>query len=234
MKTWLLVAAERREFEGLLNRFRAESGQGRRLDWPGVRFAWEIEWKEDRWLLVANGPGPALVNQALGTRALAPVLATRRQLDGIVSTGFCGALDPALRIGEIVVAGDIPIESDRRFVHGRIHTSNRVAVTQEAKRKLRVQTGAVAVEMEADAVRHKAAEWGIPFGCVKVVSDTAASDLPLDFNKYRSAAGDFSRTRIALGAMARPFSALPRLMALDRDCRRAAGALGDFFANCRF
>jgi hypothetical protein len=92
----------------------------------------------------------------------------------------------------------------------------------------------VAVEMEADAVRDKADEWGVPFGCVKVVSDTAAGDLPLDFNRYRSASGDFSRARIALGAMARPFSVLPRLMAFDRDCQRASKALGDFFANCRF
>jgi len=225
VKTWLLVAAERREFDGLLNRVRAERGEVARLDWPDVRFACEVKWKEDRWLLAANGPGPVLVKRALSVR---------REVDGMVSTGFCGALDPALRIGEIVVAGDIPIYSDRPFIQGRIHTSNVVAVTSETRRELRVQTGAVAVEMEADAVRCKAAEWGVPFGCVKVVSDMAAGDLPLDFNRYRSASGDFSRTRIALGAMARPFSVLPRLMAFDRDCRRASEALGDFFANCRF
>jgi hypothetical protein len=88
--------------------------------------------------------------------------------------------------------------------------------------------------MEAAAVKNKAEEWGVPFLCVRVVSDTAADDLPLDFNRYRNGNGDFSRSRIALAAMARPFSVMPRLIELDRNCRRAAHALGDFLADCRF
>ena len=58
--------------------------------------------------------------------------------------------------------------------------------------------------------------------------------LPLDFNRYRNARGDFSRTRIALAAMARPFTVMPQLIEFDRNCRRAADALGDFLADCRF
>ncbi|MEQ1884676.1 MAG: hypothetical protein ABL967_06415 [Bryobacteraceae bacterium] len=224
MKTWLLVAAERREFEGLLNRFRAASSAVNSLEWPGVRFAAEVEWNGNRWWLVANGPGPELVNRAL---------AIGKDVDGIVSTGFCGGLDPALRIGEIVVSGDLEIPTASPVTHGRIYTHHMVASTKEAKRKLRVQTGAVAVEMEADAVKQKASEWGIPFGCVKVVSDTANQDMPLDFNRYRSPSGDFLRTRIALAAIARPFTVMPRLMELDRNCRKASTALGDFFANCK-
>ncbi|MEQ1945774.1 MAG: hypothetical protein ABL995_01195 [Bryobacteraceae bacterium] len=224
MKTWLLVAAERREFDGLLARFQAAASAVKPLDWPAVRFAAEVQWKGDRWWLIANGPGPELVNRAL---------AIGRDVDGVVSTGFCGGLDPALRIGEIVVSGDLEFSTDHPVTHGRIYTHHMVASTKEAKRKLRVQTGATAVEMEADAVKQKASEWGIPFGCVKVVSDTALEDMPLDFNRYRSPSGDFSRTRIALAAMARPFTVMPRLMELDRNCRTASEALGDFFANCK-
>jgi len=220
VRTWLLVAAERRELEGVLRRSPAAT----KLEWPGAKFARAAEWKGDRWWMVASGPGPRLVERALGEK---------KDVNGIISTGFCGALDPALRVGDIVVGGDAEVASGAPFVRGEIFSVDRVAVTAVEKRELRNRTGAVAVEMEAAAAKSKAAEWGVPFMCIRVVSDTAADDLPLDFNRFRDADGNFSRTRIALAAMARPFSAMPGLMELDRNCRRAAQALGDFLADCR-
>ena len=221
MRTWLLVAAERRELEGVLLRL----GTAKKLEWPGARFARAAEWKGDRWWMVASGPGPRLVEKAL---------AEKKNVNGIISTGFCGALDPALQVGNIVVWGDAAVASDAPFARGEIFSSDRVAVTASEKRALRNRTGAIAVDMEAAAVKSKAAEWGVPFMCIRVVSDTAADDMPLDFNRFRNADGNFSRTRIALAAMARPFSAMPGLMELDRNCRRASRALGDFLADCRF
>jgi adenosylhomocysteine nucleosidase len=174
-----------------------------------------------RWELIANGPG-RLAAQALGEK---------RNVDGIVSTGFCGALDPALRIGDIIISSR-EVSSPRPFVRGEILSVDRVAVTAAEKRALRERTGAAAVEMEAGSVEAKAREWGVPFRCVKVVSDIAAEDMPLDFNLYRDAQGRFSRGRIALAAMARPFSVMPRLLWLDQNCRTAAERLGEFFADC--
>jgi len=92
----------------------------------------------------------------------------------------------------------------------------------------------VAVDMETATIRKKAAEWDLPFLCIRAVSDRAGDTLPLDFNRYRDARGDFSRTRIALAAVARPFTVMPQLIEFDRNCRRAADALGDFLADCRF
>jgi adenosylhomocysteine nucleosidase len=108
-----------------------------------------------------------------------------------------------------------------------------VAVTAAEKRDLRDRTGAIAVEMESAAVAAKAREWGVPFRCIKVVSDTAREDMPLDFNRYRDAAGRFSRGRIALAALGHPFSAIPGLLQLDRNCRKAAEKLGEFLADCQ-
>jgi adenosylhomocysteine nucleosidase len=204
--TWLIVAAETREFTGIMERTGAPN---------------------DRWMLAANGPGPRLVVEAIDQ-----ALRERRQVDGIVSTGFCGALDPLLGIGDIVVSGD-GVASPRPFVRGQILSLDRVAVTAEEKRNLHEATGAVAVEMESDAVALKARELGVPFRCIKVVSDTAAEDMPLDFNQYRDSAGRFSRPRIAFGAMFRPFTAIPALLRLDRNCRHAADKLGEFFADCQ-
>src|SRR5258708_34318713 len=57
VRTWLLIAAERRELEGLLKRFGAAS----KLPWDNAKFAREANWKGDRWWMVANGPGSKLV-----------------------------------------------------------------------------------------------------------------------------------------------------------------------------
>jgi nucleoside phosphorylase len=118
-------------------------------------------------------------------------------------------------------------------VRGEILSLDRVAVTAAEKRGLRERTGAAVIEMESAAVAAKAREWGLPFRCIKVVSDTAAEDMPLDFNLYRDSAGRFSRSRIALAALRRPFSAIPGLLRLDRNCRHAADKLGEFFADCQ-
>jgi adenosylhomocysteine nucleosidase len=201
--TVLVVGAEAREFSGILRRASAK-----KLDWPGAAFSREITWKNDRWLLIANGPGARLVGRAL---------AAKRDVDRILSVGFCGALDPALRVGDIVGAEGVL-------------TADRVAVTAAEKCLLREQTRASAVEMEAGAVEAKARDWGVPFSCVKVVSDTAAEDLPLDFNKFRDADGRFSRGKIALAALGRP-STMRGLIRLDRNCRLAAEKLGEFLAN---
>lgn len=218
-----MVAAERREFDGVVRR----AGNVSPLAWPGARFAREAQCNGDRWWMIANGPGNGLVREALSGQP-------GRGVEGIMSTGLCGALDPALRVGDIVVSGDAPLETTARFVRGEIHTVNHVVVTAREKQLLRDKTGAVAVDMEAAAVKETAAEWNLPFLCVRVVSDTAHDTLPLDFNRYRGARGDFSRTRIALAAIARPFTVMSQLMEFDRNCRRAADALGDFLAHSRF
>jgi adenosylhomocysteine nucleosidase len=204
-RVWLVVAAERREFDGILKR----CGPPAKLDWP-AEFACEVARNGDRWLLVANGPGAKLVERALEKRA---------EVTGIISTGFCGALDPSLQVGDVV--------------RDRIYSSDRVAVTASEKSSLREKTGAAAVDMESAAIARKAAEWGVPFYTVRAVSDRASEDMPLDFNAYRDSAGRFSRARIALAAMARPFTTIPALLRLDRNCRIAAESLGDFFADCR-
>ena len=213
-----MIAAEAREFEGILKR----AGDVRPLSWPGAAFSREIAWKNRRWLLVANGPGPGLVDRALRTRPDA---------DRIVSVGFCGALDPALRIGDIVVSGEFPEELGASFVQGDVLSVDRVAITAGEKRQLRASTQAAVVEMESAEVARKARDWKLPFGCVRVVSDVANEDLPLDFNRYRDADGRFNRTRIAWAAVSRPFTVLPGLIRLDRNCRLAAERLGEFLAN---
>lgn len=205
MDTWLLIAAERRELDGILKRFRVYS----KISWPAA-FACEARFGDRRWIMLANGPGCAAVEQALEQKM---------DVTRMVSTGFCGALDPALRIGDIVQEGII--------------CADRVLVTAVEKAAFRAETGAAAVDMESAAVAEKARQWGVPFRSVRAVSDLAREDLPLDFNLYRDPRGRFSRSRIALAAMAHPFRAIPGLLRLERNCRLAAESLGEFFVHSR-
>jgi adenosylhomocysteine nucleosidase len=214
-----MVAAEAREFSGILKRF----GPGTKVDKKDAKFAREVYRDGDRWWLVANGPGPRCVEE---------ILRTKMEVSGIINTGFCGALDPTLRVGDIVVWGKVPCTS--RFASGEISSSDRVITTAAEKRELREKTGAVAAEMEAGAVKKIAGDWGVPFYCIRAVSDTANEDMPLDFNLYRDAAGRFSLPRIAMAAISRPWSRIPALKRLEANCNVASESLGAFFADCRF
>ena len=215
------MAAEAREFRGILKRF----GPAAKLNREGAKFSREVMRDGDRWWLLANGPGPRCVEE---------VLRQKMDVSGIVNTGFCGALDPSLNIGDVVVWGGAPAVSRLPFVKGEISSADRVVVTAEEKRLLREKTGAIAAEMEAAAVKKTADRWGVPFYCVRAVSDTANEDMPLDFNLYRDRAGRFSLPRIALAAMSRPFTRIPALRRLEANCNVASESLGAFFADCRF
>jgi adenosylhomocysteine nucleosidase len=218
--TVLLVAAEAREFDGI----RRQLGAGTAIEWPGAVFAREVIRGSVRYWLVANGPGPRLVMQALEPP---------RPVQFVISTGFCGALDPDLRVGDVIATTNLP-EASLPFFQGAVHSADRVAVTKEEKRELRVLTGASAVDMEAATVERRAREWGVPFLCIRVVSDAASDDMPLDFNKFRDSEGRFSRPRIAAAALRQPFTSIPALLRLNRCCRYASEMLGAFLANCRF
>ncbi len=190
-------------------------------------------------LLVANGPGSKLAGQALD------VLRGKQlnfELTGLVSTGFCGALDQTLEPCDIFVASQLliatsvhecsPVTTNRKYKSGTLLSIDRVASTAAEKLELR-NTGADAVEMEAAAVAAKAKDWNLPFYAIRVVTDTAAESFPLDFNLMRDSAGRFDRAKIIGAALRRPGVIFPELMKLNKRCKSAAKALGEFIADCR-
>jgi adenosylhomocysteine nucleosidase len=229
----LFVAADSREFSGMLRTVPA-----RPLAY-GLRFACEGNLNGSRILMVADGPGMQLAGAATDT--------VRRHIrpDAVVSTGFCGALDPALKLGDLVVAQGV-IDNENKDAYetvepqcgaaaqrGPVLSVNRVAGSVSDRAALRL-TGACAVEMEAAAVAARARVWDVPFYCVRTVSDAADEDFPIDFNRVRDPDGRFSRSRIVVAAALKPWSRVPFLLKLDRNCRVASERLGEFFANCRF
>ena len=224
----LLVASDRMEFRGILARAREVRPASLPVDW--ARFA---RLAGHDVLLVANGVG---VKRAA---AAVDVAAAAFRPEAVVSTGFRGALDESLAVGEIVVADRIIPDgrvADLTQPHCRratVYTIDHVAQTAEEKLRLRA-TGASAVEMEAAGVASRAAALCLPFYCVKAVTDLAGETLANNYNKALRADGHFDTIFLLRSALRRPFARLPEVIRLRSRCVRAARALGDFFADCRF
>ena len=229
----LVVAAEIRELSGILARCRNVERERR-----AVRFARRAELSGAPIIAVANGPGPKRAARAV--EEFADV-----QLDAVVSTGLCGALDPALRVYDIFVASrvrdldrgeEFPARqpfTTRRHATGALASADRFFGDPAGKAEL-FRQGFSAVEMEAAGAARAARARGVPFYAIRAVSDTATDDFDIDFNALRNAGGGFSRTRIALAALARPWRRLPEVVRMAHRARGAAEVLGEFLAGCRF
>lgn len=232
--TVLVVAAEAREFAGLCQLV----GSGKALSWP-VAFARAIQRPEGVWVLVANGPGPKLAREA------ATVAGQRMKVDRVISAGFCGALDPAFRVGEVFAAGVVedaqegsvyPAElprGTRKYASGRLISMDRVIVQQRERQDL-WRKGWAAVEMEAAGVAAWTAERSLPFACWRVVSDSGQESFSIDFNQMRRSDGRFAISRITAQALLHPIRVAPELIRLQRQASVAARAWGEFFAQCEF
>ncbi len=222
------VAAEKGELEALARKLE----KLRRLE-RGIEYAASGELRGQKVVLAADGPGPRLARRA------AEAAVSGESGPALVSTGYCGSLDASLAVGDILVVTGVNGRATQipecRAAHqtGELVSVDRVVGTAEGKAALSA-TRARVVEMEAEAVAAFAAEVGVRFYCVRVVTDGATENMPLDFNLYRDEAGRFSRARIARAALGRPLTVLPALVRFDRTCRRASRVLGDFLADCRF
>jgi adenosylhomocysteine nucleosidase len=117
---------------------------------------------------------------------------------------------------------------------GPVCSINHVAQTAEEKARLRSTTRSCAVEMEAAGVAERAKALGLPFHCVKAVTDLAGETMANDFNSALRSDGHFDTMLILRRSLRHPTVRLPELLRLRNRCVRAARALGEFFADCRF
>jgi adenosylhomocysteine nucleosidase len=202
-----------------------------------------VDWS--RTIRLGNHDVLAVANGAGARRAASAVDAACEvfQPDAVVSTGFCGALDPDLLLADVVVATSVaaadgryealPVLSAAAHHSGVVRSIDRVAQTAEEKRRLRAG-GAIAVEMEAAGVAARAQARGLPFYCVRAVTDLAGETMANNFNAALRADGHFDTMVILRDTLRRPLARLPELCRLRQRSVRAASVLGDFFANCRF
>jgi adenosylhomocysteine nucleosidase len=106
----------------------------------------------------------------------------------VLTCGFAGGLNPELKLGEVVfeTGNRQPAIGNQLAASGakpaKFFCADRIATTVAEKKKLRDETGADAVEMESAAIHAVCRERDLTCVTVRVISDTASEDLPLDFN----------------------------------------------------
>jgi adenosylhomocysteine nucleosidase len=174
------------------------------------------------------------VGQANAERSLRAALAKGRP-SLVLSCGYAGALDPALKLGEVLFSlGEVATMKARLLATGaceaRFHCTERIAATGEAKKALRQTTGADAVEMESETIHRVCREQGLPCATVRAISDTALEDLPLDFNLLMSQDQRLDYAKLS-GAILRSPGSIPALVRFRKQTRLASQELARVLAG---
>jgi adenosylhomocysteine nucleosidase len=149
----------------------------------------------------------------------------------IIMTGLGGGLDPSLAIGDIVI--DDPqkrLPPSVPYRRGSILTTDRIIATPTEKAELFRQSGALAVEMEGNAVREFAGRLAIPYIGVRAISDTAGEVLDPDVVGFVDEFGRVKPISVASGLLRRP-GLIPYLNRLGKNSRFAADRLGQAVRN---
>lgn len=130
----------------------------------------------------------------------------------VIAAGFCGALVPGLRVGDVVTSP-------------RIFTVDHLASDPAEKRRLGEEHDADAVDMESAGVAEVCAERGVPFFAVRAVSDTV--DTALSPALVKLLAGGRVSPLKAAAALVRQPSLLGEFRRLARDTKHAARKLAE-------
>jgi len=109
---------------------------------------------------------------------------------------------------------------------GKFYCAEKVAVFATEKWELWQSTGADAVEMESGVIAQICRDENIPCATVRVISDAAGEDLPLDFNALMTADEKIDFTKLASSILKNP-ARIPRLIKFGRQTNEAAKKLSE-------
>jgi adenosylhomocysteine nucleosidase len=145
----------------------------------------------------------------------------------VMSVGFAGALDPALRVGEIFAPSRVIDARDGSSIEiatGRgLLVSALTIAAAEQKATLAESYGAQAVDMEAAAVARGTQVRGVRFLAVKAISDESDFAMP-GMDHFVGERGQFRTGRFVTLAVLRPWL-WPRVIQIARDAAKASRAL---------
>ena len=146
----------------------------------------------------------------------------------VLTCGFAGGLNPRLSSGEVLFSTEDSKLSAELSATGakpaKFHCASRIATTVAEKAELRRTTATDAVEMESEAVHQVCRERGIPCATVRVVSDTANENLPLDFNQLSKPDLSLDFGKLICAVVKSP-RRIPALLRLQKNCASAAEKL---------
>jgi nucleoside phosphorylase len=198
-------------------------------------------------LVVETGMGADATGKALDWLLGGPLLGNvpyRPRM--ILSAGFCAGLRTEHVVGDLFLAtemvdtlggvwpttwpGDLPPGRWEPPLHrGRLLTVSGVVGTPDEKHALGEKYDALGADMESATVAKACAERGVPFGCLRAVSDTAAEGLSPRLVSAL-AGGRVSPFRLMAGVVRSPHM-VGELWRLARNTSKAgrqlAAALGE-------
>lgn len=150
----------------------------------------------------------------------------------VLTCGFAGGLNPALKHGEVVFNAE-----DGTRLHSKLKDAGatpvnffcarRVAITSTEKMNLWRGTGLDAVEMESETIREICTENFIQSATIRVISDDATEDLPLDFNTLLTPAQKIHYGKLSWALVRSPWK-LAELLAFQQKAIDAAKALAGY------
>jgi len=195
---------------------------------------------------IAAGPGMAVICSSSDPKQLRALLTVfdPSTIRGVISFGIAGGLDPALKSGDVVVATEV-LSGDtrwlagltlneqmianvalgrRRVVRGGLAGVEHLVAARAGKAALRSETGAAAVDMESHIAAAYAAEAGLPFAALRVISDPATRALPALARTAIKANGDIDLRKVLRGVARNP-ATLRALVSTGIDFNRALRSL---------
>lgn len=175
-------------------------------------------------VVIAGGGDAVRLEAALEERA--------GEAQAVLSCGIGGALDPALKAGDVVFdlphprEGGSALQKGLRDAHpGRIVGQDHICATAAGKAALRARTGASAVDMESHVAARVAARHGLPFAAIRTISDRADETLPPAALVGMNPDGSMALGRV-LASLARHPVQLPALIRTGTSAEAAFRALG--------
>jgi hopanoid-associated phosphorylase len=187
--------------------------------------------------LLVSGASPERLAEALDKELIHDIRA-------VISFGVAGGLDPEIRTGEIINPDEVyfngqtyttDAELNERFRSrlvaqglfvqtGMIAGSTRVVASPEEKAKMFEMIGAAAVDMESHVAAAWAAQHGLPFAALRVISDAAHRSLPQAAIDAVTAEGEI-RIRPILTGVLKDLSQVKKLLHAGLDSRKAFNTL---------
>ena len=135
----------------------------------------------------------------------------------VIVAGFCGALRPHLKIGDIVR-------------DAQVQTVPQVLMTAEQKQLWASRTNALAVDMESAAVTEVCQRYGVPCRIIRSVSDTWDQSLPGEL--WECMRDHRLRVLPLVRSLWQRPALLRELLRLERQSRQAARTLVQAVQEC--
>lgn len=181
--------------------------------------------------LAGNSPGIRILLTGIGKKNAEKAVRDYLQKNTpqqVFTCGFAGGLDPNLNIGDVVF-GTVDWLVDKALAEAgarpaSFYCAPHMVTTAKAKAELREKTRASVVEMESVFIYQVCLEHNISCATVRVISDVAEEDLPLDFNQLSNPDQSLNFGKLAW-AVAKSPGKIPALLRLQRNSKFAAERL---------